>query len=247
MKANQQEIASETINKPSKRKKGVKTKDTPEEKKSKSDAKRARNVVPNTSNLVCKSCGQNGHAFARSREYLNYNYTVKKLIEKNLGSQNQRYTVSIPLKSFMSSVDENANNTAVEKSKVFLCFCEKSPTTLSFFVCRAVHQNLSVQNFQSQYPLIPHLAKVWDEINGVEGVNLTVDKGNLTLYGQVVSSACESIATCYNNYYIENFENIIANIFIYMIRKAFHDIKMPVLAIARETDFAQNHQYVVSN
>ncbi|KAI7889213.1 uncharacterized protein EV154DRAFT_592502 [Mucor mucedo] len=92
-----------------------------------------------------------------------------------------------------------------------------------------VYQNLSVQNFQSQYPLIPHLAEVWDELNGVEGVNLTVDKGNLTLYGQVVSSACESIATCYNNYYIENFENIIANYFIYMIRQAFHDIKMPVV------------------
>ncbi|KAI7892841.1 uncharacterized protein EV154DRAFT_537312 [Mucor mucedo] len=92
-----------------------------------------------------------------------------------------------------------------------------------------VYQNLSVQNFQSQYPLIPHLAEVWDELNGVEGVNLTVDKGNLTLYGQVVSSACESIATCYNNYYIENFENIIANYFIYMIRQAFHDIKMPIV------------------
>ncbi|KAI7896149.1 uncharacterized protein EV154DRAFT_535887 [Mucor mucedo] len=92
-----------------------------------------------------------------------------------------------------------------------------------------VYQNLSAQNFQSQYPLIPHLAEVWDELNGVEGVNLTVDKGNLTLYGQVVSSACESIATCYKNYYIENFENIIANYFIYMIRQAFHDIKMPVV------------------
>ncbi|KAI7897334.1 uncharacterized protein EV154DRAFT_475654 [Mucor mucedo] len=131
MKSQQQETASETINKPIKRKKGVKRKDTPEEKKAKSDAKRARNVVPNISSLV-------------------------------------------------------------------------------------------FQNFQSQYPLIPRLVEVWDELNGVEGVNLTVDKGNLILYGQVVSSACESIATCYNNYYIENFENIIANYFIYMIRQAFH-------------------------
>ncbi|KAI7891472.1 uncharacterized protein EV154DRAFT_442882 [Mucor mucedo] len=153
----------------------------------------------------------------------------------------------------MSSVDENANNTAVEKIKSLSMFLRKVAYNAQLFVnfyilkhpnslpnellkqnfwysvCRVVYQNLSVQNFQSQYPLIPHLAEVWDELNGVEGVNLTVDKGNLTLYGQVVSSACESIATCYNNYYIENFENIIANYFIYMIRQAFHDIKMPIV------------------
>lgn len=171
---------------------------------------------------------------------------MKELIQKNLGPQNQRYTVSIPLKSFMSSVDENANNTAVEKIKSLSMFLRKVAFNAQLFVnfyilkhpnslpnelfkqnfwysvCRVVYQNLSVQNFQSQYPLIPHLTEVWEELNGVEGVNLTVDKGGLTLYGQVVSSACESIATCYNNYYIENFENIIANYYIYMIRQAFH-------------------------
>ncbi|KAG2209217.1 hypothetical protein INT47_005509 [Mucor saturninus] len=207
----QQETASETINKPN----------TPEEKKAKSDAKKARNVVPNTSNLACKSCGQNGHASARSRECLNYNYTVKKLIQQNLGSQNQRYTVSIPPKSFMSSVDENANNTAVEKIKSLSMFLRKVAYNAQIFVknfyvlkhpntysvCRVVHRNLSVQNFQSQYPLIPHLAEVWEELNGVEGVNLTVEKGNL-----------------------KNFKNIIANYFIYMIRQAFHkNIKMPAV------------------
>ncbi|KAI7893252.1 uncharacterized protein EV154DRAFT_394227, partial [Mucor mucedo] len=111
-----------------------KRKDTPEEKKTKSDAKRARNVFPNTSNLVCKSCGQNGHASARSKECPNYNYAVKELIQQNLGSQNQRYTVSIPLKSFMSSVDENANNTAVEKIKRLSIFLRKVAYNAQLFV-----------------------------------------------------------------------------------------------------------------
>ncbi|KAI7894230.1 uncharacterized protein EV154DRAFT_579180 [Mucor mucedo] len=95
-----------------------------------------------------------------------------------------------------------------------------------YTVCRVIYQNLSVQKFQSQYPLIPHLTEVWDELNGVEGINLTVDKDSLTLHNQVVSSACESIATFYNNYYIESFEKYHCKLFIYMICQAFHQEKI---------------------
>ncbi|KAL0073156.1 hypothetical protein F4703DRAFT_1721494, partial [Phycomyces blakesleeanus] len=53
------------------------------------------------------------------------------------------------------------------------------------------------------------------------GVNLTVSLNGLKNYGAVVSSACMTIATTYNNYYVEKFENIIANYFIYITRTNF--------------------------
>ncbi|KAI7865456.1 uncharacterized protein EV154DRAFT_557220 [Mucor mucedo] len=134
----------------------------------------------------------------------------------------------------MSSVDENENNTAVEKTKSLSMFLQKVAYNAQLFVnfyilkhpkslpngllkqnfwysvCRVVYQNLSVQNFQSHYPPTPHLAEVWDELNGVEGVNLTVDK--------------------------ENFENIIANYFIYMIRQAFHiKNRLPAFTVTKAT------------
>lgn len=68
---------------------------------------------------------------------------------------------------------------------------------------------------------MPFLAAMWNELNSFEGVNLTVARDGITNYGQVISSVCETIATSYNNYYIENFHNIIANYFIYMIIDAF--------------------------
>ncbi|KAL0087461.1 hypothetical protein J3Q64DRAFT_1638717, partial [Phycomyces blakesleeanus] len=52
-------------------------------------------------------------------------------------------------------------------------------------------------------------------------VNLTVNLNGLKNYGAVVSSACKTIAITYNNYYVENFENIIANYFMYIKRTNF--------------------------
>ncbi|CEG82063.1 hypothetical protein RMATCC62417_16189 [Rhizopus microsporus] len=80
--------------------------------------------------------------------------------------------------------------------------------------------------FQSKYAHILHLADTWQELNSLDGENLTVAKEGLTNYGQVLSAACETIATSYNNYYIENFQNIVANYFIFMIKTVFSDMKL---------------------
>ena len=54
-------------------------------------------------------------------------------------------------------------------------------------------------------------------ING----SLFVSENGLKNYGQSLSTACETVATTYNNYYIENFENIIFNYFIYTLKTEY--------------------------
>ncbi|GAA5811239.1 hypothetical protein MFLAVUS_004671 [Mucor flavus] len=98
-----------------------------------------------------------------------------------------------------------------------------------YSLCRVVCKQLSVQEFQAKYTHIQHLEDLWTELNGYQNVDLIVEKEGLTNYGQVLSSACETTATCYNNYYIENFENIICNYYIYMIRREFLDVKISVI------------------
>ncbi|CEG80614.1 hypothetical protein RMATCC62417_14919 [Rhizopus microsporus] len=57
-------------------------------------------------------------------------------------------------------------------------------------------------------------------------VNLTVPLNGLSNYGQVISAAYETVATAYNNYYIENYEQFITNYFIYIIRLNFRELPM---------------------
>lgn len=68
---------------------------------------------------------------------------------------------------------------------------------------------------------MPSLVDTWNELSNMEGVNLTVARDGISNYGQVISTTCETIATSYNNYYVENFQNITAKYFIYMISTAF--------------------------
>ncbi|KAG2209788.1 hypothetical protein INT47_001936 [Mucor saturninus] len=208
-----------------KEKKGIKRKDTAEEKHNKSAAKRARN-----SNLViaaaisCKSCGESGHSSAR---------------------------MSIPLRSFFPTSDDDAFNNTLNKIKSLSMFLRnviyraqlfinyyilKYPADLpnEFFqqnfwysLCRLINENMSIESFKQKYiSHIPHLEEIWTELSGLEGVSMLVKKEGLTNYGQVLASACENVATCYNNFYTENFENIVSNYFIYMIRAEFQDLRM---------------------
>ncbi|EIE90050.1 hypothetical protein RO3G_14761 [Rhizopus delemar RA 99-880] len=65
---------------------------------------------------------------------------------------------------------------------------------------------------------IPYLEEVWNELSGLEGVSMVVNKEGLTNYGQDLSTACE-----------KNFGNVVNSYCIYMIRKEFPDLKMPLI------------------
>ncbi|KAI7903949.1 uncharacterized protein BX663DRAFT_432711, partial [Cokeromyces recurvatus] len=74
----------------------------------------------------------------------------------------------------------------------------------------------------------------------IEGVDLIVKRNGLTNYGQVFSSACEALATCYNNYYIEYFQTFIANYFIYMVRG--EDIHYKYIVFKRVSNAVLSHE-----
>lgn len=61
------------------------------------------------------------------------------------------------------------------------------------------------------------LAGTWNDLSNMKGVNSTVASDGISNYGQVISTTCETISTSYSNYYVENFQNIATNYFIYMI------------------------------
>lgn len=225
---------------------GIKRKDTFEEKREKRNAKKSRNAtLSNTQVSICTSCNNTGHSSSRSKECPNHNFTLQELLERNFGSRYQRYTVSLPLKSFVRTADEDAYNEVLEKIKNLSTFLRevvfkaqffinfyilKHPNNLTndFFqqnfwysICRVVNKRFSIQQLQSKYSHILFLEETWTELSGIEDVDLMVEQDNLKNYGQVLSAACQTMATCYNNYYIEGFQNIVANYFIYMVRDTF--------------------------
>ncbi|RCH89815.1 hypothetical protein CU097_010872 [Rhizopus azygosporus] len=68
--------------------------------------------------------------------------------------------------------------------------------------------------------------------------SLFVEENGLRNYGQSLSTACETVTTSYNNYYIENFENIICNYFIYSLRRKYPNVKIGCLK-----NLVYNHVY----
>ncbi|KAI7902028.1 uncharacterized protein BX663DRAFT_531442 [Cokeromyces recurvatus] len=98
-----------------------------------------------------------------------------------------------------------------------------------YSTCRVVNANMSLKQLSSKYPQILFISDTWIELVGIEGVDLIVKRNGLTNYGQVLSSACETLVTCYNNYYIENFQTFIANYFIYMVRAKFPEVKISII------------------
>ncbi|KAI8090752.1 hypothetical protein BDF21DRAFT_396185 [Thamnidium elegans] len=87
--------------------------------------------------------------------------------------------------------------------------------------CRVVCEQLSINDFQSKYANIHHLEDLWMELNNHEHINLIVAKDGMRNYGQVFSTACETIAMCYNNDCIENFQNTIYNFLMLRSLSAF--------------------------
>ncbi|GAA5812653.1 hypothetical protein MFLAVUS_006110 [Mucor flavus] len=192
-----------------------------EEKQAKGNAKRSRIATPTskTQITVCSSCKNSGHTSARSKDCPNHDPTMNELIQTKLGNNHQRYTVSLPLKSFFKKENESSFENSLLKIKALSSFLRdvtfKAQVFVNYYilkhskdlsndifkqnfwysVCRVVYKKLSVEDFQKQYSKMPSLADTWNELNNREGVKLTVEMDGISNYGQVISTACETIST----------------------------------------------------
>ncbi|ORE06341.1 hypothetical protein BCV72DRAFT_329039 [Rhizopus microsporus var. microsporus] len=79
------------------------------------------------------------------------------------------------------------------------------------------------------YPRLPDIEAVFNLLQSLENVNMLVERNNLVGYGQIISSACETVATTYNNFYAENFEQYIGNYFIYKLKVEYGNLSMSVV------------------
>ncbi|CEJ03335.1 hypothetical protein RMCBS344292_17321 [Rhizopus microsporus] len=97
-----------------KKRTGTKRKDTFDVINAKKDVKRRRQAATSetsssTSRILCSSCQEEGHKSARSRVCRNYNLKLKELLQIKLGSNYQKYTVSIPFASFCRETLKKSN------------------------------------------------------------------------------------------------------------------------------------------
>lgn len=90
-------------------------------------------------------------------------------------------------------------------------------------ICRLLYGNINIHQLQNYYPSLPNLEIVFNRLQSLDNVNILVEKGDMIGYGQIVASACESVVTTYNNFYVENYENYIGNFFLYKLK-----VKYPV-------------------
>ncbi|ORE06558.1 hypothetical protein BCV72DRAFT_120817, partial [Rhizopus microsporus var. microsporus] len=235
------------------RRTGTKRKDTSDTIKAKKGVKRRRQAATSeapssTSRVVCSSCQEEGHKSARSRACRNYNLKLKA--PKKANSLEKIKAIS----GFVREV--------IMKAQLFVnCFILKHPNKLTndFFEQnfwytiskivragpdkvksiledyrnrrkeRSDEENLDVDQLTNAFVFLSSTTT-----NG----SLFVEENGLKNYGQSLSAACETVALSYNNYYIENFENIICNYFIYILKRKYPNVRIGCLK-----NLVYNHVY----
>ncbi|KAI8087419.1 hypothetical protein BDF21DRAFT_461044 [Thamnidium elegans] len=88
-------------------------------------------------------------------------------------------------------------------------------------VCRLIYGKITIEELQNFYPRLPGIQEAYNHLQALENVNLLVEKEGLVGYGQIFSSACDTVATAYNNFYVENYETYIGNYFIYRLKQEY--------------------------
>ncbi|KAI7903138.1 uncharacterized protein BX663DRAFT_568118 [Cokeromyces recurvatus] len=143
----------------------------------------------------------------------NYNLKLAELLQIKLGiNLSKIYSLSIP----------------------FATFCKNTPKQSQFFgkVIRGSSDDVGpiLQDYKDTKREISaeqnldmvQLTSSFVELSATLNGSLFVPENRLKNYGQFLPTACETIATTYNNYYVENFENII-----------WQSIRMRRLAVSR--------------
>jgi hypothetical protein len=89
-------------------------------------------------------------------------------------------------------------------------------------ICRVVYGKITIQQLQNLYPRLRGIQAAFNRLQSMDDVNLLVELNDLVGYGQILSTACETIATSSNNFYVENFEHYLANYFIYKLQAEYN-------------------------
>ncbi|KAI8061405.1 hypothetical protein BDF21DRAFT_455741 [Thamnidium elegans] len=171
----------------------------------------------------------------------------------------QLYTVSITLKSFIRQDEGNPNKLLeyqeriITQSSFLREVVYKAQLLVNYYilnnannnveylsndifeknfwyrVCRLIYGKITIEELQNFYPRLPGIQEAYNHLQALENVNLLVEREGLVGYGQIVSSACDTVATAYNNFYVENYETYIGNYFIYRLKQEYTNIKMPLV------------------
>lgn len=209
--------------------------------------KRRQGEASTSREPVCTSCGLSGHSRATSLLCPNHQATLKERLKTMFPISYNRYTVSLTLKTFLRGSENDPNKlerfqetikrmssflrNVVYRAQLFInyyilskssnpqgldkCIFEKN---FWYRVCRVVYQTITIDELQSFYPQLSQLKEAFLELQDLENVNLLLQENGPVGFGQVVSSACDTIATSYNSFYVENYETYIANYFIYKLK-----------------------------
>ncbi|CEP20186.1 hypothetical protein [Parasitella parasitica] len=208
--ANQEETSVSTSNK---RKGGRKVKDSPEKKEDKASERKRRELEssPSTSvPVVCKSCAQTGHNSARSHDYPNHEFTLAERLCRDLSKSYQRYTVYLPFESFPISEDDQNRlmqyqqtitrlssflREVIYKAQVFInYYILHSADSLTndifeqnfwYTICRLIYGNITIDVVENNYTRLANTTAAYNELQGLENVDLLVEKEGLTGYGHV--------------------------------------------------------------
>jgi hypothetical protein len=137
----------------------------------------------------------------------------ERIIEQSSFLREVVYKAQLLVNYYISS---NANNVEYISNDIF----EKN---FWYRVCRFIYGNITIEEPQNFYPKLPGIQAAYNHLQEkLDDVNLLVEKQDLVGYGQTISSACDTIATAYNNFYVENYETYIGNYFIYRLKQEYN-------------------------
>ncbi|GAA5815031.1 hypothetical protein MFLAVUS_008537 [Mucor flavus] len=177
---------------------------------------------------ICKSCGQPGHTTSASRLCPNHEYTIEERLQMTFPTSYQLYTVSLTLKPFIKQ-DEGDPNKLLRYQERIITHANNNVEYLSndifeknfwYRVCRLIYGNINIEELQNFYPRLPGIQAAYNRLQALDDVNLSVEKQGLVGYGQIVLSACDTIATAYNNFYVENYETL---------KQKYSELKIPLV------------------
>lgn len=233
---------------------GGKRKDSPQVKSDNSKARKKR--VPTSSHSTparaCPACGSIEHGSVRSRDCPHHDFTLAERLSMAFPNGHERYTISIPLQSFLAfEGDPPDNNSTRFQERIitlssflkrftynaqilvnYYIMFNRNPANMGdvmfeqkfwYTVCRFIFQAITIEQIENKYPILTGFSASYRHLVQNLGYigNLHVPLEGLVGYGHIVSTACETLAKTYVNFYLENYDSYVANYYIFRIKITF--------------------------